>query len=62
MGGTIPLLTQALARDLDDATRIHALRVRASTPLGAFAGALAAGFVLVPGSGSTAPLLRDGRA
>jgi hypothetical protein len=24
MGGTIPILTQALARDLEDATRIHA--------------------------------------
>jgi len=47
MGATIPFLTQALARDLDDATRIHAL-VYASNTAGAFAGALCAGFWLVP--------------
>jgi spermidine synthase len=47
MGGTIPILTQALARDLEDATRVHAF-VYASNTAGAFAGALAGGFVLVP--------------
>jgi spermidine synthase len=47
MGGTIPILTQALAHDLDDATRVHAW-IYAFNTLGAFAGALAAGFVLVP--------------
>jgi spermidine synthase len=47
MGATIPLLTQALARDLADATRLHAL-VYASNTAGAFAGALAAGLWLVP--------------
>jgi spermidine synthase len=47
MGGTIPVLTQALARSLDDATRIHALVYGLNTA-GAFAGALAAGFWLVP--------------
>jgi predicted membrane-bound spermidine synthase len=47
MGATIPFLTQALAHDLEDATRIHAL-VYASNTAGAFAGALAAGFWLVP--------------
>ena len=47
MGGTIPILTQALARNLDDATRFHAL-VYGFNTAGAFAGALAAGFVLVP--------------
>src|SRR5262245_50509828 len=47
MGATIPFLTQALARDLADSTRIHAL-VYASNTAGAFAGALAAGFWLVP--------------
>lgn len=47
MGGTIPVLTQALARNLDDATRFHAF-VYASNTAGAFAGALCAGFVLVP--------------
>jgi spermidine synthase len=47
MGGTIPLLTQALARNLEDATRLHAL-VYASNTAGAYVGALAAGFALVP--------------
>jgi len=36
MGGTIPILTQALARSLADATRFHAL-VYASNTVGAFA-------------------------
>lgn len=47
MGGTIPILTQALAQDLDDATRVHAW-IYAFNTVGAFAGALAGGFVLVP--------------
>ena len=47
MGGTIPVLTQALARSLADATRFHAF-VYAFNTLGAFVGALAAGFYLVP--------------
>ncbi len=46
MGATIPILTQALARNLADATRLHAL-VYASNTAGAFAGALATGFVLL---------------
>jgi spermidine synthase len=46
MGGTIPLLTQALTRGLADATRIHAF-VYAFNTAGAFAGSLAAGFVLI---------------
>ncbi|RIL06949.1 MAG: hypothetical protein DCC71_04740 [Proteobacteria bacterium] len=50
MGATIPLLTQALARDLDDATRIHAL-VYGFNTAGAFAGALAAGFWLIAALG-----------
>jgi predicted membrane-bound spermidine synthase len=50
MGGTIPILTQALARTLEDATRFHAL-VYAFNTAGAFAGALAAGFWLVPSLG-----------
>ena len=47
MGGTIPILTQALARSLADATRFHAF-VYAFNTAGAFAGALAAGFFLIP--------------
>jgi spermidine synthase len=50
MGATIPMLTQALARDLADATRLHAL-VYATNTAGAFVGALAAAFVLVPALG-----------
>ncbi|MGH7336638.1 MAG: hypothetical protein ACREI7_03590, partial [Myxococcota bacterium] len=46
MGGTIPILTQALARSLADATRVHALIYGWNTA-GAFAGALAAGFFLI---------------
>jgi spermidine synthase len=46
MGGTIPILTQALTRGLTDATRIHAF-VYAFNTAGAFAGSLAAGFVLI---------------
>jgi spermidine synthase len=47
MGGTIPVLTQALARSLADATRFHAFVYGFNTS-GAFVGALAAGFYLVP--------------
>jgi spermidine synthase len=47
MGGTIPLLTQALAGSLAEATRVHAW-IYATNTLGAFAGALAGGFLLVP--------------
>ena len=50
MGGTIPILTQALARSLEDATRLHAL-VYATNTAGAFVGALAAAFALVPSLG-----------
>jgi predicted membrane-bound spermidine synthase len=59
MGGTIPILTQALARGIDDATRFHAL-VYASNTAGAFAGALAAGFVLVPWLGLVGVLFAMG--
>ena len=46
MGGTIPLLTQALTRGLEDATRIHAF-IYAFNTAGAFLGSMAAGFVLI---------------
>jgi spermidine synthase len=55
MGATIPLLTQALARGAAEATRMHAL-VYATNTAGAFAGALAAGFWLVPELGLVAAL------
>jgi len=47
MGGTIPILTLALAGDLKHATRIHAW-VYGFNTAGAFVGALAGGFFLVP--------------
>jgi spermidine synthase len=47
MGGTIPVLTQALAENVEEATRVHAW-VYGFNTAGAFAGALAGGFVLVP--------------
>ncbi len=47
MGGTIPILTLALAGQLDRATRVHAWVYGLNTA-GAFAGALVAGFVLIP--------------
>jgi spermidine synthase len=47
MGGTIPILTLALAGDVERSTRVHAW-VYGSNTLGAFAGALAGGFVLIP--------------
>ena len=56
MGGTIPMLTQALARSLDDATRTHAL-VYGFNTTGAFAGALAAGFWIVPSLGLAGALV-----
>ena len=50
MGGTIPILTLALARDREHATRVHAWIYAANTA-GAGAGALASAFVLIPGLG-----------
>ncbi len=50
MGGTIPMLTQALSRSIRDATRVHAL-IYATNTTGAFVGALAAGFWIVPALG-----------
>ena len=47
MGGTIPVLTLALAGNLKNATRIHAL-VYSFNTAGAFVGALVAGFFLIP--------------
>ena len=47
MGGTIPLLTQSLARSLHDSTRLHAF-VYGFNTAGAFAGALCASFFLIP--------------
>ena len=59
MGGTIPILTLALARDLEDATRVHAWST-ASTPPAPSLGALAAGFWLVPPLGLVGVLVAMG--
>jgi predicted membrane-bound spermidine synthase len=47
MGGTIPVLTLALAPDLERATRIHAF-VYGFNTVGAFLGAVLGGFWIVP--------------
>jgi len=59
MGGTIPILTQGLSRSLEDATRFHAF-VYAFNTAGAFFGALAAGFWLVPALGLVRVMLAMG--
>ncbi|MFN8390647.1 MAG: fused MFS/spermidine synthase [Bdellovibrionota bacterium] len=59
MGGTLPLLTQGLSRDLRDSGPFHA-RVYAVNTAGAFLGCLLAGFVLLPAWGLTGTLHRLG--
>ena len=66
MGATVPLLTQALARSLAAATRVHALVYGLNT-LGAFVGALAGAYYLIPrlgldGNVGFVLLIPDGRA
>jgi predicted membrane-bound spermidine synthase len=61
MGATVPVLTQALARGLADATRIHAWVYGLNT-LGAFFGSLAAGFILVPWLGLEGVMFAAGLA
>lgn len=50
MGGTLPLLTQGLSIDLNDARGFHA-RVYASNTAGAFLGCLLSGFFFLPNWG-----------
>ncbi len=56
MGGTIPILTQALSHDIEDATRFHAL-VYACNTIGAFAGALLGSFLLIPALGLSGTMM-----
>ncbi len=56
MGGTLPLLTQGLSENINDSSRWHA-QVYATNTFGAFMGALAAGFVLLPMLGLKVTLL-----
>jgi predicted membrane-bound spermidine synthase len=55
MGATVPFLTQALPKDVDDATRVHAA-IYGTNTLGAFVGALSASFLLIPEFGLTGTL------
>ncbi len=50
MGGTLPLLTQGLARDLDEASQVHA-RIYGFNTVGACFGSLLAGYLLIPNFG-----------
>jgi len=59
MGSTIPVLTQALSRSIEDATRFHAFVYGLNT-VGAFVGALAAGFYVVPQFGLDGTVFRMG--
>lgn len=47
MGGTIPLLTRGISRNIGEATHIHAMIYSVNTA-GAFVGTLVAGFYLIP--------------
>ncbi|MFH1075811.1 MAG: hypothetical protein V1753_03070 [Pseudomonadota bacterium] len=50
MGGTVPFLTRGISRNVEESTSVHA-RVYAVNTAGAFAGALLAGFYLIPAFG-----------
>ena len=47
MGGTLPLLTQALSRTIKESSQLHA-RIYALNTAGAFFGCICAGFLLIP--------------
>jgi predicted membrane-bound spermidine synthase len=55
MGASLPLLTQGLSRGVDDAAPFHA-KVYVVNTLGAFAGTVCAGFVLIPWLGLSATM------
>ncbi len=59
MGGTIPVLTQALSSDLQSATRTHSTLYGLNT-LGAAGGCLIAGFYLLPSFGLPMTLIGGG--
>ncbi len=56
MGGTLPLLTQGLSKDIEDSSPFHA-KVYAINTFGAFAGCLLSGFYLLPNYGLTVTML-----
>jgi len=57
MGGTIPLLTRGISKNVSEATSVHAT-VYAVNTTGAFLGALAAGFFLIPSYGLPATMMK----
>lgn len=59
MGGSLPLLTQGLSKNLAESGGFHA-RLYIANTLGAFLGTLAAGFFLIPSLGLSATLSRMG--
>ena len=59
MGGTLPLLTQGLSRDVDSASGIHA-KIYGFNTVGACLGCLLAGYVLIPLTGLPITLLIAG--
>ncbi len=59
MGGTLPLLTQGLSRDLREASRTHALIYGFNT-LGACLGCMLAGYLLIPSFGFGATSMAGG--
>lgn len=59
MGGSLPLLTQGLSRDVRDAAPLHA-RLYVVNTLGAFIGASGAGFYFLPHYGLSSTMVRMG--
>lgn len=57
MGGTIPFLTRGISKNVVEATRVHAT-VYAVNTTGAFMGAFAAGFFLIPIYGLPATMMK----
>jgi len=56
MGGTVPLLTRGISKNVAEATSVHAT-VYAVNTAGAFLGALVAGFFLIPHYGLPATMM-----
>lgn len=57
MGGTIPILTRGISKNITEATRVHAF-VYAVNTAGAFLGTLLAGFYLIPNYGLPATMVK----
>lgn len=57
MGGTIPILTRAISKNIIEATGIHA-KIYSINTFGAFLGTLSAGFYLIPKFGLPDTMIR----